>query len=334
MDTKTMLYDLRKQHHLTQEEMAQKLFVTRQAVSRWETGETTPNLETLRLISRIFDISINTLVDESILKSVQNDKLNATRFLGFAKLYECSRPSLPEQACRFILDYLRKKPTLIVDLGCGTGLSTHIWKDKCDRIIGIEPSEDMLSIAKEKQTDTVTFKQAYSDNTGLPDEIADIVICSQSFHWMNPVDTLTEVNRILKRDGIFATVDCDWPPVCHWQAEAAYSVLLNKVRMIEVENPSIQKTFQRWDKEKHLSNIKESGYFRYAREIVFSNQESCNAERFIGIALSQGGLQTILKNQPELIEKDILHFQNVIRHRLGNREFEITFCYRMRIGIK
>ena len=46
---------------MTQDELAEKAFVTRQAVSRWETGETVPNSETLKQLSRIFNVSINTL---------------------------------------------------------------------------------------------------------------------------------------------------------------------------------------------------------------------------------------------------------------------------------
>lgn len=60
--TQEILYTLRTQHHLSQDELAQKLYVTRQAVSRWETGETIPNTETLKLLSRLFDVSINTLL--------------------------------------------------------------------------------------------------------------------------------------------------------------------------------------------------------------------------------------------------------------------------------
>lgn len=62
MDTKEILAELRKARGLTQDEMAEQLFVTRQAVSRWETGETVPNTEALKLISKTFDISINTLL--------------------------------------------------------------------------------------------------------------------------------------------------------------------------------------------------------------------------------------------------------------------------------
>ncbi len=62
MNTKDILYGLRTKHGLSQDELAEKLFVTRQAVSRWETGETTPNTETLKLLSGLYDVSINTLL--------------------------------------------------------------------------------------------------------------------------------------------------------------------------------------------------------------------------------------------------------------------------------
>ena len=62
METKEIIYGLRTKNGLSQEELAEKLFVTRQAVSRWETGETIPNIDTLKLLSQLFDVSINTLL--------------------------------------------------------------------------------------------------------------------------------------------------------------------------------------------------------------------------------------------------------------------------------
>ena len=62
METKDVLYALRTKQELTQDELAEKIHVTRQAVSRWETGETVPNTETLKLLSKLFDVSINTLL--------------------------------------------------------------------------------------------------------------------------------------------------------------------------------------------------------------------------------------------------------------------------------
>ena len=62
MEPKEILLELRTKHELSQEQLAEKVHVTRQAVSRWETGETVPNTETLKLLSKLFDVSINTLL--------------------------------------------------------------------------------------------------------------------------------------------------------------------------------------------------------------------------------------------------------------------------------
>lgn len=62
METKNIIFELRNKVGMSQEELAEKVFVTRQAVSRWENGETTPNTETLKLLSKLFDVSINTLL--------------------------------------------------------------------------------------------------------------------------------------------------------------------------------------------------------------------------------------------------------------------------------
>ena len=62
METKDILKDLREKNHLTQDQLAERVMVTRQAVSRWETGETQPNTDTLKLLSMEFGISINTLL--------------------------------------------------------------------------------------------------------------------------------------------------------------------------------------------------------------------------------------------------------------------------------
>ena len=62
MEPKEILLQWRTGRGLSQEALAEKVFVTRQAVSRWENGETVPNTETLKLLSRLYDVSINTLL--------------------------------------------------------------------------------------------------------------------------------------------------------------------------------------------------------------------------------------------------------------------------------
>lgn len=62
MKTQDILLELRTKNGLSQDTLAEKVYVTRQAVSRWETGETVPGTETLKLLSKLFDVSINTLL--------------------------------------------------------------------------------------------------------------------------------------------------------------------------------------------------------------------------------------------------------------------------------
>ena len=62
METKNVILELRTKKGLSQDELADKVMVTRQAVSRWENGETVPNTETLKLLSKEFNVTINTLL--------------------------------------------------------------------------------------------------------------------------------------------------------------------------------------------------------------------------------------------------------------------------------
>lgn len=151
---------------------------------------------------------------------------------------------------------------------------------------------------------------------------------------MDPGTTLKEVDRILKPGGIFAVYDCDWPPVCHWEAENEFNRLFDKVNEIEMLNKGTDDISIRWNKDYHLSNIRRMGKFRYTREIVFSNTENCNAERFIAIALSPGGLQAVLRSGIGNIDQYVNMFKDKITEIFSDRDFEIDWCYRMRVGVK
>ncbi|MDR3310664.1 MAG: helix-turn-helix domain-containing protein [Oscillospiraceae bacterium] len=64
MKTQQIIAELRRKNEMSQDEFAAKLFVTRQAVSRWENGETVPNTDTLKLMSKVFGVSINTILGQ------------------------------------------------------------------------------------------------------------------------------------------------------------------------------------------------------------------------------------------------------------------------------
>lgn len=259
---------------------------------------------------------------------------NTNRFCGFADTYNSARPSVPEYPIQILTRYLQHKPQTVVDIGCGTGLSTSIWQNHCDKVIGIEPNEDMLRVANQLTSDKVSFIQAYSHETNLPNESVDVVICSQSFHWMEPASTLFEIHSILKTGGIFATIDYDWPPVSYWRIEKAYAELVALTKQAEKEHTTNHPVVIRWDKAAHLDNISSAKLFCFTREIVFANTETCSAERLYEMALSQSGLQYVLKHCPEKIELKLANYKELLDSFYRREEFEVDFCYRMRVGIK
>ena len=99
MDFSEKLQNLRKQHGLTQEELAAKLFVSRTAVSKWESGRGYPNIDSLKEISKFFSVSVDELLssDELINAAHDENRKNISDLLdmlaGFADIM-CVLPLL------------------------------------------------------------------------------------------------------------------------------------------------------------------------------------------------------------------------------------------------
>lgn len=74
MEFNEKLQQLRKQKNLTQEQLAEKLFVSRTAISKWESGKGYPSIESLKSISRIFEVSIDDLLSGEELLDLANDE--------------------------------------------------------------------------------------------------------------------------------------------------------------------------------------------------------------------------------------------------------------------
>lgn len=75
MEFNEKLQELRKSNGLTQEELAQALYVSRTAVSKWESGRGYPNIDSLREISRFFSITIDELIcPDEIISAAENEK--------------------------------------------------------------------------------------------------------------------------------------------------------------------------------------------------------------------------------------------------------------------
>jgi len=222
---------------------------------------------------------------------------NIERFTGFAAHYDEHRPSPPDALSGLLCQLARcVRPALVVDLGCGTGLSTRYWSGRADQVIGIEPTPAMRVEAGHAGGDGVSYHEGFSHATGLSDACADIVTCSQALHWMEPSGTFREAGRILRPSGVFAAYDYDWPPVTTSpEADAIYTECVAKSRQLESEL-GVSGGVRHWSKDGHLARLRESGIFPYVRECTLHHIDSGNAARLVGLLLSQGHVQTLLKH--------------------------------------
>ena len=257
--------------------------------------------------------------------------VDTRRFTGFAKLYSVTRPKPPKKAREIVLQYLGKStPNLTVDLGSGTGLSTAIWKDHSTRVVGIEPTPDMIRQARIDYPD-LEFIEASCYQTTLPSASADVVTCSQSFHWMEPVSAIKEVDRVLATNGILSVYDFFWPIFWDWEAETAYTRLFRKISEVLRSHPERNEGIDYFPKSEHRANIEKAGKFRYVTEVMFDHVEDCDPERYIGMALSQGQVQKILKDGAGEIEGSIEEFRKIC---LGSNQKHMRVSYKMIVAVK
>ena len=101
-----------------------------------------------------------------------------------------------------------------LDLGCGTGemIKMILEQDAQKSLTGIDLSEKMLEVAKEKLGNHVNLILSDSEQLPFSDSFFDVVYCNDSFHhYPAPDKVLSEVYRVLKPNGIFVMCDC-WQP--------------------------------------------------------------------------------------------------------------------------
>lgn len=278
--------------------------------------------------------------------SPANELATVERFMGFADTYDTFRPSPPF----VLLDILTQlaqtpQPALVVDLGSGTGLSTALWAFRATEVIGVEPSADMRRQAEASTVEkvqrkvgssdaaNVRFRAGYANATGLPNGCADIVTCSQSLHWMEPVSTFAEIARILRPGGVFAAYDYDWPPTLSWEIEQAHQTLISQIHLSE-QAFRLSKGVSFWDKRQHLNRMRASGLFRATKEIVLHSIEQGGAERLVGLELSQGGIATLLKSGMSEKEIGVDAMRETAQRLLGDAIVPWYFSYRVRLGVR
>ena len=222
----------------------------------------------------------------------------------------------------------------------------------------------MRHTAEARGGGAVSYRQGWSDDSGLPDGCADVVLAVQALHWMEPASTFGEVARLLRPGGVFAAVDCDWPPVVgDHVAEQAWDACRRRIRVFEARvaagltgdalhapittddreaarhsgidahvDRRLADDVKSWSKSGHLQRMMESARFAWCREIAMAAPTSGDAARFIGLLKSQGDYQALQRHGLDDDELGVDHFAAVAIDRLGSAPSPWRFVYRARLG--
>jgi SAM-dependent methyltransferase len=254
---------------------------------------------------------------------------------GFAEFYDAHRPRPPAILLDALTRYAGGEPLrTVVDLGSGTGLSTRAWAGRADEVVGVEANPAMLSAAEARTSEkNVRYVRAFADETGLPADCADLVTCSQSFHWMERERVLAEAARLLRPGGVFAAYDYDMPPLVHPEVDAAFRDHL-ELRARFRDEHKVEAGWTRMPKPSHLDAIRESGRFSYAREVVLHDAAVVDAAGLLGLARSLGLVQELIALGVTEEELGLTRLAEVTRRVLGERRVEWILGYRVRLGVR
>jgi SAM-dependent methyltransferase len=133
------------------------------------------------------------------------------RFTGLAETYARHRPSYPPAAVDFIVARCGLGPTsVLVDVGCGTGISSRLFAARGVPVVGVEPNDEMRGRAEAEPAPpgapAPRYRKGTAEATGLPDAAAGAVLAAQAFHWFDAPAAFREFRRVLRPGGWVALV--------------------------------------------------------------------------------------------------------------------------------
>ena len=256
------------------------------------------------------------------------------RYEGFAGTYDRYRPVPPYDFLSMLVNLARvSRPSLVVDLGSGTGTSTRPWATIADGVIGIEPSEDMRYEAEvaSKDEKNVVYRPGWGHETGLESSIADIVTCSSSLHWMEPVSTLQEVLRILRTGGVFAVYGYRPPVLPFWEIAQAYREF--RTTLINLESRLRCTPIEKWPWSDAITAMREPGMFRFVQEAQFHTLVSLDAEDYMGWIMTHAAVHYVSSHGISEAEMKLKDLRERVETLMGASKHLCLFGYRAWIGI-
>lgn len=139
-------------------------------------------------------------------------QLKAGDFTGLADAYSKYRPGYSDLVVSALIGSLGTpySQARVADVGAGTGIFTRqLWEKNPASIVAVEPNGDMFEVGSVGAKPNQTWVMGSAESTGLEDSSIELVTMASSFHWPNTQRALSEFDRVLGPEGVFAAL---WNP--------------------------------------------------------------------------------------------------------------------------
>ena len=255
------------------------------------------------------------------------------RFSGFAELYDRFRPRPPDDLGDLLTHWAHIDfPELVIDLGCGTGLSTRYWAERAGQVIGIDPSSDMLQEARvQTHFPNVSYRHGFGHQTGLPDHCADVITCCDSMHWMEPGSTFAEIVRVLCPGGVFAWLHFSEPVMTPWELDQAHRKFWQTSKVAD-EARAVTGAALRWSKAEYIQCMQAS--FRYVCRLQLHQTGMSNTGQLVGWVLTYGHVQSLFKLGVTETEIGLDEFAQAAHRILGETSSPWYVSVEVNAGLK
>lgn len=242
------------------------------------------------------------------------------RFSNRVSNYVKYRPGYPEEVIDFLIEQCNLTPdSHIADVGSGTGIFSTLLLNKGYTVYGVEPNEDMRSWAENNLSLNKNFisVNGTSENTTLPAQSIDLIVCAQAFHWFKPEETRREFKRILKDDGQYVALIWNNRLTEVDEFAKAYDNLLNE-KAIDYKEVNHQ----------HLKEVNFESFFRDGKYSLtkFPNQQIFDYEGLAGRAFSSSYV-------PEADSKAGIEFSRLLKQLFDEHQLngQVKFRYETEI---
>jgi ubiquinone/menaquinone biosynthesis C-methylase UbiE len=229
------------------------------------------------------------------------------RFSNRAADYAKYRPTYPAEAIDLLLEGFTH-PVVAADIGAGTGISARLLAERGATVIAIEPNAEMRSMAAPHPS--VFFQDGTAEQTNIPTQSVDLVLCAQSFHWFDKKIALTEFHRILKPEGRIALMWNDRNPDDPFTEE--YSEILRRTADHEV--------FDRGER-KSPAHLAESELFENFQTHSFTHLYPLDRDGLIGLVLSS----SYMPKEGEAYEQLLADLQDLFDRRAADGKVALSY---------